>query len=86
LAGVPDVGRLAETHDAVQGVGVVSERRPSSQQDEIEWSVLVLISKLDRRLTNTRRGVVVTANVAVSRPAQPTTFYHCSANLHFFLF
>ena len=66
LTGVLDVVRFAEVHDAQQSVAVTSERSPSSQQDQIQRSVLVLISELDRSFTNTTGGVVVASHVAVS--------------------
>ena len=42
------------------------EGRASGEEDEVERSVLVLISELDGRLAYTARRVVVTSDIAVS--------------------
>ena len=66
LTSVLDVVGLAEVHDVEQRVGVASQRRPAGQQDEVERSILVLVSELDRCFTDTAGRVVVTSHVAVT--------------------
>jgi len=66
VAGVFDVVRLVEIHDTEQRIGVASQCRSTGQQDEVQWSIFVLISELDGRFAYTAGSVVITSHVAVS--------------------
>ena len=58
--------RLLEADHLQERLTVATQRRAAREQDQVERTVLVLVSELDGHLALTRAGVVVRSQVAVS--------------------
>ena len=72
MAHVLDVIRLLQLDDVHEGLAVAGRGSASSEEDEVKWTVLVLVSKLDGCLAHAGCRVIITTQVTVSVTGQHT--------------